>query len=57
MYETLSAAGVPTELYLLYGREHLSTFWVNSPVERGIEFLDLRLRGSSSKPALTQAVR
>ena len=57
MYETLSAAGVPTELYLLYGREHLSTFWVNSPVERGIEFLDLRLRGSNSKPALTQTLR
>jgi acetyl esterase/lipase len=57
MYDALSAAGVPTELYLLYGLEHLSTFWVDSPVERGIEFLDLRLRGSNSKPAVAQAAR
>lgn len=57
MYEALSAAGVPTELYLVYGLEHLSTFWINAPVKRGIEFLDLRLRGPSSKPAIAQTAR
>lgn len=46
MYGALNAAGVPAELYLMRGLEHLSTFWVNAPVKRGIEFLDLRLRES-----------
>ena len=51
MYEALDAVGVPAELYLMYGLEHLSTFVVDAPIERGIEFLDLRLREPSSKSA------
>lgn len=47
MYQTLNAASVPAELYRMRGLEHLSTFWVEAPVRRGIEFLDLRLRGTN----------
>ncbi|MET0496932.1 MAG: alpha/beta hydrolase [Steroidobacteraceae bacterium] len=44
MYSALNAAGVPSELYLIRGLEHLSTFWVDAPVEEGIDFLDRYLR-------------
>lgn len=44
MYDALSAAGVPAELYLVHGLGHVLTFLVDSPVEHGIEFLDRHLR-------------
>ena len=44
MYDALNSAKVPTELYLMHGLEHLSTFVVDSPVESAIEFLDRHLR-------------
>lgn len=53
MYEALNAAGVPAELYLVRGLEHLSTFMVNSPVKHGIEFLDLQLRQGTAKTVRT----
>jgi acetyl esterase/lipase len=44
MYEALNSAKVPAELYLIHGLEHFSTFFLDAPVERGIEFLDRYLR-------------
>lgn len=52
MYQALNAAGIPAELYLMRGLEHLSTFWVDAPVEHGIEFLDLYLRQAKPKIAV-----
>jgi acetyl esterase/lipase len=49
MYDALNTAGIPAELYLMHGLEHMTTFIVNSPVESGIEFLDLHLR--QAKPS------
>jgi acetyl esterase/lipase len=43
MYDALSAANVPAELYLYRGLEHLFTFFF-SPVSRGVAFLDRYLR-------------
>lgn len=51
MYQTLNANGIPAELYLMRGLEHLSTFMVERPVDNGIDFLDLYLR--TAKPKLT----
>lgn len=53
MYRALNSNGVPAELYLMRGLEHLSTFVVDRPVENGIEFLDLHLRQGKSKVAET----
>jgi acetyl esterase/lipase len=44
MYDTLRKADVPAELYLLRGREHITTFLTVSPVAEGIGFLDRQLR-------------
>ena len=44
LYETLKTAGVPAELYQVRGLEHATTFMIDSPVQRGIEFLDRYLR-------------
>lgn len=52
MYEALNANNIPSELYLVRGLEHLSTFMVDSPVDNGIDFLDLYLR--TTKPKLTE---
>jgi len=52
MYEALNANNIPAELYLIRGLEHLSTFMVDSPVDNGIDFLDIYLR--AAKPKLTQ---
>lgn len=51
MYEALNANGIPAELYLMRGLEHLSTFVVDRPVDNGIDFLDLHLRQTRSKVA------
>jgi acetyl esterase/lipase len=51
MYAALQAAKVPAELYLLRGREHIITFFLDAPVAEGIEFLDRRLRATSSRAA------
>jgi acetyl esterase/lipase len=53
MYEALNANNIPAELYLIRGLEHLSTFMVDSPVDNGIDFLDIYLR--AAKPKLTEA--
>ncbi|HEY5760353.1 MAG TPA: alpha/beta hydrolase [Steroidobacter sp.] len=52
MYEALNANNIPAELYLIRGLEHLSTFMVDSPVDNGIDFLDIYLR--AAKPKLTE---
>ena len=52
MYETLNSNGIPAELYLMRGLEHLTTFMVNRPVESGIDFLDLYLR--QAKPRVVE---
>jgi len=44
MYDALNKAGVPAELYLARGLEHITTFWINAPAEQSIDFLDRRLR-------------
>jgi acetyl esterase/lipase len=44
MYATLEAAQIPSELYLIRGIEHLTTFWIDAPIDCGIEFLDRYLR-------------
>jgi dipeptidyl aminopeptidase/acylaminoacyl peptidase len=44
MYAALNAAHVPAELYLVRGFEHITTFWIDAPVDHGIEFLDRHLR-------------
>lgn len=44
LFAALQAAGVPAELYLIRGLEHFSTFYLDGPVEQGIEFLDRYLR-------------
>ncbi len=51
MYKALNANGIAAELYLMRGLEHLSTFIADRPVDNGIDFLDLHLRGA--KPKLT----
>ncbi|MBM0108825.1 alpha/beta hydrolase [Steroidobacter sp. S1-65] len=51
MYQALNANGIPAELYLMRGLEHLSTFIVDRPVDNGIDFLDLYLR--TAQPKLT----
>jgi len=43
MYDALQQAGIPSELYLLRGLEHITTFWIDSPAEKGIDFLDRQL--------------
>ncbi|WP_116810244.1 alpha/beta hydrolase [Steroidobacter cummioxidans] len=52
MYEVLNANGIPAELYLMRGLEHMSTFFVDKPIDNGIDFLDLYLR--AAKPKLTE---
>lgn len=47
MHRALKSAGIPTELMLLRGREHLSSFIADAPVRMGIEFLDMHLRQGS----------
>ena len=44
MYTALNAAEIPSELYLVRGLEHISTFWIDAPAERSIDFLDRRLQ-------------
>jgi acetyl esterase/lipase len=51
MYQALRTNGVPAELYLMRGLEHLSTFVVDRPVKHAIEFLDLHLRQSQPRLA------
>jgi acetyl esterase/lipase len=51
MYNTLKEAEIPAELYLLRGREHLSTFVTESPVMEGINFLDRYLRDGDQRQA------
>ena len=51
MYQALNSNGVPAELYLMRGLEHLSTFVVDRPVANGIDFLDLHLRQAKPKVA------
>lgn len=52
MYEALNANGIPAELYLMRGLEHMSTFIVDRPIDNGIDFLDLYLR--AARPKLTE---
>lgn len=52
MYAALHDNGIPVELYLMRGLEHLSTFIVDRPVDNGIDFLDLYLR--QTKPKLVE---
>lgn len=49
MYEALNTNGVPAELYLMRGLEHMSTFVVDRPVANGIDFLDLHLRQAAGR--------
>lgn len=51
MYEALNANGIPAELYLMRGLEHLGTFVADRPVDNGIDFLDLYLRQARPKVA------
>lgn len=51
MYRALRSNGVPAELYLMRGLEHLSTFVVDRPVDNAIDFLDLHLRQGKPKLA------
>lgn len=44
MYSALNAAGIPSELYLVRGLEHITTFWIDAPAERSIDFLDRHLQ-------------
>lgn len=44
MYDALKAAGVPSELYVLRGLEHATTFFADRPVDHGVRFLDRYLR-------------
>ena len=49
MYDALNTNRIPAELYLMRGLEHMTTFIVDRPVEHGIEFLDLHLRGTAGR--------
>jgi acetyl esterase/lipase len=44
MYAALNAARVPAELYLVRGLEHITTFLIDWPIPKGIDFLDRTLR-------------
>lgn len=44
MFDALRSSNVPAELYLARGQGHISTFLLDAPVQRGIEFLDRYLR-------------
>ncbi len=44
MYSALQTARVPAELYMINGFEHFSTFLVDFPIGKGIDFLDRHLR-------------
>jgi acetyl esterase/lipase len=44
MYDALNEAHVPSELYLMRGLDHFTTFFVDRPVDQGIAFLDRHLR-------------
>lgn len=44
LFSALGSARVPAELYLIRGLDHFSTFYLEGPVEQGIEFLDRHLR-------------
>jgi dipeptidyl aminopeptidase/acylaminoacyl peptidase len=47
MYDALNDAHVPSELYLMRGLDHFTTFFADRPVDQGIAFLDRHLRQDS----------
>jgi acetyl esterase/lipase len=55
MYDSLSRAGVPAELYIMRGAEHALMFRL-SPVHQSVEFLNRNLRATPSRQGRIRGV-